>query len=191
MGRMTFVSTEFLYRNNQYKLSLCGRFQVYNAVLALEVIDMLRRKGFNISEEAVIKGLRSLKIPAKFEVVSISPLIIADSTHTPIAIETVCDSLADFREITGSKIRLCLPGGEIVADYIRVLEKRGYEIESIILSEDVTTSPLPPNTTICKTPKAIVKTALCGLTNDTVLLISGDHPFVMPVRYQLLSTLCF
>ena len=190
-GRMTFVRTEFSYKKKDYKLGLCGKFQVYNAVLVLEVMDMLRRKGLSVSDEAVTRGLERLKIPAKFEIVSLSPLIIADSTHTPVAIETVCDSLADFKSATGNKIRLCLPSGAIVDNYIRALDARGYEIERLVLSQDLSDTPLPENAILCKTPKSLAKAALDGLTPDTVLLISGDHPFVIPVRYQILSTLCF
>lgn len=190
-GRMTFVTTEFSYRKKDYKLGLCGKFQVYNAVLVLETVDMLRRKGFSVSDGAVALGLVCLKIPAKFEVVSLSPLIIADSTHTPVAIETVCDSLSEFKEITGNKIRLCLPSSNIVDNYIRALGARGYEIEKVILSQGGTDTSLSENVVFCKTPKSLAKAALDGLPPDTVLLISGDYPFVIPVRYQILSTLCF
>ena len=190
-GRMTFVSTEFTYKGRPYSLGLCGDFQVYNAVLVLEVIDMLRRKGFNVPDEAVWSGFASVKIPAKFEVLSLSPVIIADSTHSPVAIETVCDSLAQFKQMTGNKIRLCLPAGDIVNNYLRALEARDYEVESIIISDADNEFTPPANAVVCKTPKSVAKAALCALTNDTVLLISGDHGFVIPVRYQILNSLYF
>ena len=191
ISRMTLGGTEFSYKGREYKIKLCGEFQISNAVLALEVADMLKRKGFNIPESAVCEGFDGLTIPAKFEVISLSPIIIVDSTHTPVAIEIVCDSLANFKDTTGNKIRLCLPCGQIVNDYIKALEVRGYEIERIILPESELSPALPEKTFFAKTPKAIAKKALENLQGDTVLLISGDYPFVIPVRYQLLATLGF
>ncbi len=179
IGKLSFMSTEFSYKEMQYKLGLCGKFQVYNAVLVLEVIDMLRRKGFDIPETAVAKGLLNVKIPAKFEVISLSPLMIADSTHTSVAIKAVCDSLADFKEITASNIRLCLPDEEMAQSYKEALISHGYTIEKIILSDGETK------------PKTLAKIALDSLGKDTVLLISGDYPFVVPIRYQILSSLSF
>ena len=162
-----------------------------NTVLVLETVDMLLRKGFNIPQNAVEEGLGKIKIPAKFEVISLSPLIIVDSTHTKVAIETVSDSLADFKSITGNKIRVCLPLGDIVDDYVNVLQKRGYEIERVIVFDPDEKTISDGNTVSVKTVKSLVKTALDSLPNDTILLISGDYPFVNPVRYQLLSTLGF
>lgn len=189
--KMTLGGTEFTYKDRAYKLGLCGKFQVSNAVLVLETVDMLLRKGFDIPQNAVEEGIRKIKIPAKFEVVSISPLIIVDSTHTKVAIETVSDSLADFKDMTGNKIRVCLPLGDIVDDYVNVLQKRGYEIEQVIVFDPDEKTSSDGNTVPVKTVKSLVKTALDSLSNDTILLISGDYPFVNPVRYQLLSTLGF
>ena len=191
IGKMSLGGTEFSYKDKQYKLGLCGKFQVSNAALVLETVEMLTRKNFNISQEAISAGLAKIKIPAKFEIISLSPIIIVDSTHTRVAVDTVCDSLADFKERTGSKIRLCLPGGELVSDYVNALEKRGYQIEKTIVFDDGDDQGYPENNVAVKTTKAMVKAALDSLTNDTVLLISGDYPFVNPVRYQLLSTMGF
>ncbi len=188
--RLTFRGTDFVYKGKGYSLKMCGRFQISNAVLVLEAIEMLIRKGFKISDQSILEGLESTHIPAKFEIVSLSPLIIVDSTHTPIAVDTVCDSLMDFRGLSGSKIRLCLPDKDLVDIYISALEARGYSIERII-SSDGNYSDLTCEAIVCKTKKALVKRSLEDLNKDTVLLISGDYPFVNSVRYELLATMGF
>lgn len=189
--KMTLGGTDFTYKGRSYKLGLCGKFQVSNAVLILETVDMLLRKGFTIPQNAVEQGISKIKIPAKFEIISLSPLIIVDSTHTKVAIETVTDSLADFKAMTGNKIRVCLPSGDIVEDYVHILKKREYEIEKVVVFDP--DEKINPDGYIIpvKTVKSLVKAALDSLPNDTILLISGDYPFVNPVRYQLLSTLGF
>jgi folylpolyglutamate synthase/dihydropteroate synthase len=139
----------------------------------LEVVEMLNRKGFPITDEALAKGFSSLTIPAKFEVISINPLIIIDSTHAPVAIGIVCDALADFCETHGKQIRLCLSDKKLADAYVTALTERGYSIESIIEPE--------------KKAKAIAKKSLAELERNTILLISGDYPFVSTVRYELLG----
>ena len=188
--KLSFRKTEFSYKGVDYALNLCGKFQIYNAVLVIETLEMLSRKGFSITNDAINRGLSNLKIPAKFEIISLSPVIIVDSTHTPTAIETVCDSLADFKEQTGTSIRLCLPSGKIVTDYISVLESKGYTIESVCT---IGTMELPSNyvLSVCSTEKALVKKALSELDKGALLLFSGSHEFVVPIRRKLLEILGF
>ncbi len=189
VGRLSFGKTEFSYRGRQYTLGLCGRFQISNAMLLLKTVEMLGRFGYKISYEQVNDALSSLKIPAKFEVLSISPLMIADTTHTPVAIEAVCDSLADFKDITPKSVRLCLPNGEIIEHYIRALTKRGYSIEKIITDG---TQDLDGYTCFCaSTPKHIARACLDGLDKGTLLLMSGTPSFVLPIRYELLGIMGF
>lgn len=190
--RLTLRGTDFSYKGVDYSLRLCGKFQVMNAAVTLEAVDMLRRRGYNVTEEAVIKGFSSLNLRSRFEVLSVLPLIIADSTHKEVAIHTVCDSMADFKEMTGSRVRLCLPVGELVEQYISALEKRGYEIESVICMGDreiPTDSQIP--TVLCQTPKATAKAALTDLDREQILLISGNCCFTDRIRYEILSTLSY
>ncbi len=191
--RLNFRGCEFTYKNQAYSLRLCGRFQISNAILVLKVIEMLERHGYRISNGAVREGLSALKIPSKFEVLSISPLIIADSSHAPIAIKTVCDALAQFEETVGKRVLLCLPEGSIIDGYYNALSSNGYEIEGVFTlpcggdANDAHAVPV----TVCKNARALAKSVLAELTSDKILLISGQHPFVTPVRYELLAALGF
>lgn len=50
----------FTYRDwGTFHISLLGRYQLYNAATALEVVAALVRRGWRISEEAVTRGLRA------------------------------------------------------------------------------------------------------------------------------------
>jgi dihydrofolate synthase/folylpolyglutamate synthase len=186
--------TTFTHKGQEYTIRICGRFQVANAILAIESAEMLTRNGYSISKENVKKGLLNVVLPSKFEIISISPTIIIDSTHSPIAIETVSDSMAEFKHITGNKVRLCLPYGELCEQYVSALEARGYEIESIIAyvqANDTLTEasshPLIP----CKSIKQTVKAALSNLTPDSLLLASGTSDFSDAIRYEALASLGF
>lgn len=189
--RLSLGGTEFSYKGEDYSISLCGKFQVYNAVLALEVVEMLVRKGFIIDHESVAKGLKQLRIPAKVEVVSLRPLIIVDSTHTPVAVRTVCESIFEIIGKTDKNIRLCLPGTELAEEYIDVITQNGFGVDKIILPTAENDKTFEYNVTYATNAKSFVKSALDGLDDNMILLISGDYSFVNPIRYQLLATFGF
>jgi len=186
--------TKFTYKGNEYSLRLCGKFETANALVAIESAEMLSRCGYNISQNHIRDGLASVVAPCKFEILSISPTIIADSTHANIAIGAVCDSLAEFRNITGTDIRLCLPDGELVPLYIKALKSRGYSIQKISVLEDASEEEKPQYSlpvSHCKTVKATAKDALAGLERNDLLLISGPSTFTSKLRYELLAILGF
>ena len=194
--RLTLGGTTFLYKDNEYSLKVCGKFQTVNAAVAIESADMLTRFGYNISKQNIKDGLLAVNAPCKFEILSLSPIIIADSTHTPIAIEAVCESLADFKEITGTNIKLCLPDGELIGHYTEILDKQGYTVDKISvleipeLSEDrITGASTPIN--LLKTVKATAKDALSELNGNSTLLISGPSNFTRQLRHELLNILGF
>jgi dihydrofolate synthase/folylpolyglutamate synthase len=196
INRLTLRGTDFSYKGSEYSLRICGKFQTVNALVAIESAEMLVRLGYAISKEQICEGLAEVSAPCKFEILSISPTIIADSTHTPIAIEAVCDSLADFKDITGTKIKLCLPDGELIPYYIEALTRRGYEISAISalaiesVGEEERGNPNIP-LVLSKTIKATAKSALLELDHDTTLLISGPSNFTRALRYELLCILGF
>ena len=188
--RLALGGTEFLYKGERYSIGLCGGFQVYNTVLALEVIEMLVRKGFSIDHENIVSGLKQLRIPAKVEVVSLRPLIIVDTTHTLIAVQTVCESIFEIIGTSDKTVRLCLPDATLAKDYIDVIEKNGCRVDKAIIA-DANGEELNCEVTCVSGAKAFVKAVLDKLDDQTMLIISGNSKFVKPIRYQLLSNLGF
>ena len=187
--------TSFIYKGLSYDLGLCGRFQVSNAIAVIEASAMLGRMGFNISHAKTSAAFSKLKISSKFEVLSVMPFIIADSTHSPVAIETISDSLAEFQSITGKKIYLCLPYGEIADNFISALKKRDYDIIGVVLlsqdAETIESDMLNESTFAVSTPKAAAKKSLELLENDSLLFISGTHNFTSQIRREILAKLGF
>lgn len=193
ISSLNLRGTVFTYRGSEYKLKICGRFQVANAILAIESSKMLIRNKFKISNQNIIDGIEKTTLPSKFEVISLSPTIIIDSTHTPIAIETVSDSMAELKSLTGNKVRLCLTDEELCPQYVNALLHRGYEIESIMAlpSPDEENTSADDSVIICKTPKNAAKKAITNLTDDILLLVSGRTDLAEKIRYEILAILGF
>ena len=180
----TFMGTDFSYKGEEYRLNVCGIFQVSNALLAIEGLEMLSRKGFTVEPDAIKDGLSRIRLAAKFEVLSVSPLIIVDSAHSPSAIHPMCDALTEFGDKAPKKIFLCLPSGELIAQYSTSLSERGFEIVEAYTSEEDCDGAC-----VFKTPKSFVKQTLSSLDKDSTLLISGDSGFVLPIRHELINAL--
>ncbi len=68
-----------------YQLGTGGVFQALNASLAIAAVNIINNKpGFEkviIDTECIQKGLQKVKRPARFEVLSEDPIIIADGCH--------------------------------------------------------------------------------------------------------------
>ncbi len=190
--KLTLGGSEFSYKDRDYKIALCGKFQISNSIFVLELIDRLASRGYPLSEEQIYNGLKNTKIPAKFEILSIMPTIIADSTHSEVAITTVCESMSDFRSMIGSKVRLCLPDGIIVDKYLKVLTEQNYDVKKIIVAASDAGESLQRDKFIyCKKTKELIKRMLENLESDEILLISGPSAFTLEVRYELLAQMGF
>ena len=101
-------------------VSLAGLYQPHNAANVLTVVEVLRARGLTIPEGAVREGLASVTWPARFEVLSKSPLIIADGGHNPEGIDAAIASVkAYFKE---EKI-LLLTGVMADKDYTHMVRR--------------------------------------------------------------------
>ena len=101
-------------------VSLAGLYQPHNAANVLTVIDVLRTRGLTIPETAIRQGLASVKWPARFEVLSREPLVIADGGHNPEGIDAAIASVKAY--FKAEKI-LLLTGVMADKDYTHMVSR--------------------------------------------------------------------
>ena len=75
--------SEFIYKNEEYKIPFVGKHQVYNAVNALETLNVTINELPLITPETIKKGLKNTKIEGRMTVFETAPLIIVDGGHNP------------------------------------------------------------------------------------------------------------
>ena len=83
----------FEYKNKQYMIRQNGKYQIENAILENEVINVLQNIGYNIDEEKVKEGLIIMHIKGRFDVISRQPYIIADGAHNEAGMKLLLESL--------------------------------------------------------------------------------------------------
>ena len=90
-GLLGYYGLQDRFRN--LELGLKGRFQHRNAALALLALEILKRKGMTISDEAIQLGLTDPLWPGRLEEVASDPTIILDGAHNPSAMRSLAQAI--------------------------------------------------------------------------------------------------
>lgn len=75
-------------------IPLIGQHQLKNAATAIETVLNLRKKAWNISDLGIRNGLANTILPARFEIVNRSPIVVLDGAHNPQGMEGFVNNLA-------------------------------------------------------------------------------------------------
>ncbi|MEA2013807.1 MAG: folylpolyglutamate synthase/dihydrofolate synthase family protein [Thermodesulfobacteriota bacterium] len=129
-GSFSYYGINKCYRD--LRVSLAGRHQIENAVLALATVDVLSAKGMNIDDRSVVDGLRNTCWEGRLELVSDDPRIVLDGAHNPAGISSLCDAL-----VTDYSYRRLIVVFGVLGDkeYSRMLKKLIPLSDKIVLTK--------------------------------------------------------
>lgn len=84
---------KFDYKNyKDITINLKGEKQLLNSSICIECMEILKDNEFNISNEAIYKGLKTVVHKGRFETINQKPLMIFDGAHNKPAIENFIKS---------------------------------------------------------------------------------------------------
>ncbi len=126
---------KLVYKNNKYTLSLKGEYQYSNACVCLEIIEVLRNAGYNISGENVCRGLENTVWPGRFE--WLSEKLLLDGCHNIDGVREFAKSVAEF-----DKPITVVTGVMEDKDYFAIAEILSHVTKNIIITK-------------CKLPRAL------------------------------------
>ena len=86
----------FSYKGVSYALPLLGAHQCRNAAVVIETVELLRKKGWKIDDDALEHGMYSVYWPARFEIASDDPYFVVDGGHNPQCAATVVENLGNY-----------------------------------------------------------------------------------------------
>ena len=78
------------------RLPLLGAHQLRNAAVALTTAEVLRARGWALTDEAVRRGIETVRWPGRFEILRRDPLFIIDGGHNPQCIEALVQNIRDY-----------------------------------------------------------------------------------------------
>lgn len=87
------LGNSFIYKGKEYELSLCGDYQVENALMVLETIESCKA---DIPYNIIYESLKETKFPARMEIVRENPLIIIDGAHNIDGASVLANELKKF-----------------------------------------------------------------------------------------------
>lgn len=87
-------------RYGNIETAVTGTHQVYNAAVALKTIEVLRDKGFHITDSQIIEGFKQTSWPGRFELLRRNPDFYIDGAHNPDGVRSFIDT---FRSIYPDK----------------------------------------------------------------------------------------
>ncbi|MEE8465893.1 MAG: folylpolyglutamate synthase/dihydrofolate synthase family protein [Dehalococcoidia bacterium] len=87
-------------RNGEYDLHipLLGAHQLENAATAVAALEALASQGIEVPGQAIARGFESVVWPCRMEILSRSPLLVADGAHNVYSVETLLRALPKYLE---------------------------------------------------------------------------------------------
>lgn len=95
-----FMQSALEYDGMKITQAFTGVHQSYNAAVVIETAKRLRKHGYNISDEDIIRGIETTCFPARIEVISRNPIIILDGGHNVDGVTALLNVLKE-NKITG------------------------------------------------------------------------------------------
>ena len=77
-------------------LPLLGEHQLKNAAVVLTTADVLKARGWAITDENIRQGLATVRWPGRFELLRKDPLFIVDGGHNPQCIEALVQNIRQY-----------------------------------------------------------------------------------------------
>lgn len=179
----SFFGTRMIYSGMELTVPLVGAHQVLNARVALEALNVLRQRGFPVSDENIVDGIAQVSFPARLEIIGRDPLVLLDGAHNRDGAKVLGDAL---KMLEGRKIHAVM-GMLAAKDVAGALE------EILPLCASLTAVGIPgfanvtPPTklaelacpfcvevSVCNDPNAGVAAAFARCGKDDVLLVCGS-----------------
>ena len=105
------------------QLNLRGKAQIRNTALSLEVIDIVRKKGFKIPEEAVRDALTNIVNHGRMELLNKDPQIIFDGAHNIPAMQNLMEMVEMYYPNTNKQYIVSILERKDFEDMLRILSK--------------------------------------------------------------------
>lgn len=78
------------------QIPLLGEHQRKNTAVVLETLDVLKGKGWNLTEEHIRQGLKAVSWPGRFELLRREPVFFADGGHNPQCMEALAENIRSY-----------------------------------------------------------------------------------------------
>lgn len=122
----------FIFKNEEYRISMIGKHQIQNAQTALQTIFELKNIGWNITESAIKQGLKCAKICGRMEKIYKNPLIFLDGGHNIDGVNSIANTVKTILNDRKLHLIIGMVSDKDIKSCINVLNSLS---DSIIITE--------------------------------------------------------
>ena len=98
--------SRFLYKGREYRTAMAGVHQIYNAVTAIEALNVLKKEYLRLTGRKIRKGIATAKMPSRCQIVrDRSPMVIIDGAHNPYGMRALSEFIKTLPHYP--KIMIC------------------------------------------------------------------------------------
>lgn len=183
----TVTDGGFFCEGEEYKLSLCGTYQPYNATMAITAVRVMVKKGISISDNSIKAGIESAEWAGRFEYLNKN--FVIDGGHNPSGIAELKKSLAETERpvILVMAMMEDKSYAECIAE-IAPAAKKIYAtqidyprcLKADLLGE--LAKEYCSDTQVFENAKEAVKTAVCGADDNDLVCVCGSLFLVGLIR---------
>ena len=178
-------------------LPLLGEHQLKNAAVVLTTADVLKARGWAITDENIRQGLATVRWPGRFELLRKDPLFIVDGGHNPQCIEALVQNIRQYlagRPLTvltgvlADKDYHCMYADvarQFAARFVTVTPPNPRALDAQALAEYLRQFGKP--VTACNSVDAGVREAIRQAGPDGVVLAYGSLYMVGDIEAAVLS----
>ncbi|NLL06552.1 MAG: bifunctional folylpolyglutamate synthase/dihydrofolate synthase [Clostridiaceae bacterium] len=193
IGAYSIEGQEFELNNlRSLKISLLGEHQIKNAVVAVRALEILRKKGYEISDDSIRKGLANAKWSGRLEVLNKNPIFLIDGAHNAQGAEVLAEVLKTYfprKKIVfiigalkdkdiASIVKPTLP---LASEYITVTPNNNRALSSKEMGDFLL--KYCKNVSVSDTIEGAVKTSLSRITSDDdVICAYGSLYYIGEIR---------
>jgi dihydrofolate synthase/folylpolyglutamate synthase len=174
---------------------LMGSYQRHNVACAVGAVLCLREQGYEVSDEAIERGVARAWLPGRMQVVGHSPTVVLDGAHNPDAAAALAHTLRrvfQYRRLVlvfgmlrphepQEVLRSLLPMAEVVI-FTRAPSERAYAPTELLACaqrwQQQTGNRYPLEMGVCELPQDAFERAqqLAGM--DDLILVTGSFYLV-------------
>lgn len=182
----------FNYENRQnLEIALLGEHQIKNAALAVKASELLKSKGYNITEASIRSGLKNASWPGRFELLKKAPAVLIDAAHNTECAIVLKKALDKY--FPGCRFTFIM-GVLMDKDYISMMEAVLPGCHRVITVTPNSERALPAselavaakaycnNVQVSDTIEEAIRLSLCDAKEDEVICAFGSLYYIGEVR---------
>ncbi len=195
---LSLNGTKFNLGVQKIEISMIGKHQAQNAVVALTAIEtLIREYDIAISDESIRIGFKRTHWPCRLEVMDLAPKIILDGAHNPHGAKALASALEQI--LPSDRKPVVLLGMLADKDVDEVLEIMSPFLDRVIVTEPCNDRKmsakelanklkrLGANTQIELDLKSALESAKASMEPSDILLAFGSFYLVGQIRQEVLN----